>query len=76
MSTTITTVDARGQSCPGPLVGLARALRDAPRAATFELLATDPGSQRDFVAWCRATGHALVEHTTDGPVHRFLIRRK
>jgi TusA-related sulfurtransferase len=41
MSTTIITVDAKGQSCPGPLVGLARAIKDAPQGATFELLATD-----------------------------------
>ena len=32
------TVDARGQSCPGPLVTLARALKDAVRGDLFELL--------------------------------------
>jgi TusA-related sulfurtransferase len=47
MSTTITTVDARGQSCPGPLVSLARAFKGAAQGATFELLATDPGSRSD-----------------------------
>jgi tRNA 2-thiouridine synthesizing protein A len=69
-------VDARGLSCPMPIVRTAQAIRDLPAGTLVEVLATDPGSQRDFVAWCRATGHALVEHTTDGPVHRFLIRRK
>jgi tRNA 2-thiouridine synthesizing protein A len=69
-------VDARGLSCPMPIVRTAQAIRDLPAGHLVEVLATDPGSQRDFVAWCRSTGHALIEHTTDGPVHRFLIRRK
>ena len=38
------TVDARGQSCPGPLVSLHKALRNAVRGDLLELLATDPGS--------------------------------
>jgi tRNA 2-thiouridine synthesizing protein A len=72
----ITEVDARGLSCPMPIVRTAQAIRDLPSGHLVEVLATDPGSQRDFVAWCRSTGHELVEHTTDGLVHRFLIRRK
>jgi TusA-related sulfurtransferase len=51
MSTTITTVDARGQACPGPLVSLARAFKGAATGATFELLATDPGSRSDVPSW-------------------------
>ena len=69
-------VDARGLSCPMPIVRTAQAIRDLPSGNLVAVLATDPGSQRDFVAWCRSTGHTLIEHTTDGPVHRFLIRRK
>ena len=69
-------VDARGLSCPMPIVKTAQAVKTLAPGALVEVLATDPGSQRDFVAWSRATGHALIEHTTDGPVHRFVIRRK
>jgi tRNA 2-thiouridine synthesizing protein A len=72
----IAEVDARGLSCPMPIVRTAQAIRDLPSGMLVEVLATDPGSQRDFVAWCRSTGHTLVEQTTDGTVHRFLIRRK
>jgi len=72
----IAEVDARGLSCPMPIVRTAKAIRDLPSGMLVEVLATDPGSQRDFVAWCRSTGHTLVEQTTDGPVHRFVIRRK
>ena len=71
-----TRVDARGLSCPMPIVRTAQAVKPLPAGSIVEVLATDPGSQRDFVAWCRATGHELVEQTTDGPTYRFVIRRK
>jgi tRNA 2-thiouridine synthesizing protein A len=71
-----TTVDARGLSCPMPIIRTALAVKPLAQGALVEVLATDPGSQRDFVAWCRTTGHELVEQSVDGPVHRFVIRRK
>ncbi len=70
------TVDARGLSCPMPIVRTAQAVKPLASGAVVEVLATDPGSRRDFVAWCRQTGHELVEQSADGPVLRFVIRRK
>ena len=70
------TVDARGLSCPMPIVKTAQAAKTVASGELIEVLATDPGSQRDFVAWCRSTGNDLVEKSTEGTVHRFLIRRK
>jgi tRNA 2-thiouridine synthesizing protein A len=69
-------VDARGLSCPMPIVKTAQAVKALASGQLVEVLATDPGSQRDFVAWSRSTGHELVEQTTEGTVHRFVIRRK
>jgi tRNA 2-thiouridine synthesizing protein A len=69
-------VDARGLSCPMPIVRTALAIKSLDSGAVVEVLATDPGSLKDFTAWCRSTGHDLLEQTTDGPVHRFVIRRK
>jgi tRNA 2-thiouridine synthesizing protein A len=69
-------VDARGLSCPMPIVRTAQAIRPLSAGATVEVLATDPGSLKDFVAWCRSTGNELVEQTSDGAVYRFVIRRK
>jgi tRNA 2-thiouridine synthesizing protein A len=71
-----TTVDAKGLSCPMPIVRTAQAVRTVPSAALIEVLATDPGSVKDFAAWCRSTGNELVEQTADGSVFRFVIRRK
>ena len=71
-----TLVDARGLSCPMPIVRTAQAIRPLSAGALVEVLATDPGSLKDFVAWCRTTGNELVEQTADGAVYRFVIRRK
>ncbi len=72
----IQTIDARGLSCPMPIVKTAQAVKAIPSGAVVELVATDPGSIKDIAAWCRATGNELVEQTSDGAVYRFVIRRK
>jgi tRNA 2-thiouridine synthesizing protein A len=69
------TVDARGQSCPGPLVSLAKALRDARRGDLFELLATDPGSRSDVPSWATLTGNELLEAGEDAGTYRYVIRK-
>lgn len=69
-------VDARGLSCPMPIVKLAQAFKALPSGAVVELLATDAGSVKDVAAWCRTTGNELGEQTSDGAVYRFVIRRK
>ena len=70
------TIDARGLSCPMPIVRTAQAVRTVASGAAIELLATDPGSTRDVAAWCRVTGHELLEQSVDGATYRFVIRRK
>ncbi len=71
-----TTVDARGLSCPMPIVRTAQAIKPMASGSLLEVLATDPGSVKDFAAWCRSTGHTLVDQTSDGAVYGFVIRRK
>jgi tRNA 2-thiouridine synthesizing protein A len=69
-------VDARGLSCPMPIVKTAQAIKPLPSGALLELLATDPGSVKDVAAWSRSTGNPIVEQTVDGGVYRFVLRRK
>ena len=69
------TVDARGQSCPGPLVTLARALKDAASGDLFELLATDPGSKSDVPSWATLTGNELLEAGESDGEFRYTIRK-
>jgi TusA-related sulfurtransferase len=69
------TVDARGQSCPGPLVTLHRALKEAARGDLLELLATDPGAKSDVPSWAKLSGNELVDAQESDGVFRFVIRK-
>jgi len=69
------TVDARGQSCPGPLVALHKALRDAGPGDLLELLATDPGSKSDVPSWSKLSGHELLDASETLGVYRYVIRK-
>jgi tRNA 2-thiouridine synthesizing protein A len=70
------TLDARGLSCPMPIVKTAQAIKTMASGALIEVLATDPGSVKDFAAWSRTTGHELLEQSVDGGTYRFVLRRK
>jgi tRNA 2-thiouridine synthesizing protein A len=70
-----TVVDARGQSCPGPLVSLHKALVKAGRGDLLELLATDPGAKSDVPSWSKLSGNEIVEKDESGDVFRYVIRK-
>lgn len=69
-------VDARGLSCPMPIVKTAQAIKALASGELLSVLATDPGSTKDMAAWARTTGHELIEQTMDDGVYRFVLRRK
>ena len=69
-------VDARGLSCPMPIVKTAQAVKTIASGQTLEVLATDPGAVKDFAAWSKSTGNELVEQSADGGVYRFVLRKK
>lgn len=69
-------VDARGLACPMPIVRTALQLKQMQPGELLEVLATDPGASKDFVAWASSTGHTLVEQHAEGGVFRFLVRHK
>jgi tRNA 2-thiouridine synthesizing protein A len=70
------TLDLRGLSCPLPIVRTARTLEGLPSGTVVAVLATDPGSKEDFIAWCTSTGHALLEAVREGRVYRYVIRKR
>lgn len=67
-------LDARGLNCPLPILRAKKALKDVPTGEVLEIRATDPGSVKDFEAFCRSTGNELVESAADGGEFRFRIR--
>ena len=57
------TLDAKGLNCPLPILKAKKALNTVDADGTLEVLSTDPGSVADFEAFCRTTGHTLVEQS-------------
>ena len=68
------TLDAKGLNCPMPILKAKAEIKKVPSGGTLEVLATDPGSVADFEAFCRATGHGLVESGEEGGIYRFVIK--
>lgn len=68
-------LDAKGLNCPLPILKAKKALSAMANGKTLEILATDPGSVKDFEAFCRTTGNKLLDHDVSGGVYRFVIER-
>jgi TusA-related sulfurtransferase len=77
MTLTLTRMlDCKGLACPMPIVKTAQAMKLLAPGELIEVLATDPGATKDFAAWSKATGNALVETGQDGAVLRFVLKKK
>jgi tRNA 2-thiouridine synthesizing protein A len=70
-----TVLDARGLQCPLPVLRARKAIQKLEAGALLRVLATDPGTVKDFRAFCQATGHELLESGTDAGEFRFLLRK-
>jgi tRNA 2-thiouridine synthesizing protein A len=69
-------LDARGLNCPLPILKAKKALADMETGQVLRIVATDTGSVRDFQAFAKQTGNALLAHTHINGDFTFLMRRK
>ena len=69
-------LDARGLNCPLPILKAKKALTDMLSGEVLKVVATDPGSMRDFQAFARQTGNALVEQTSGEKEFIHYLRRR
>ena len=69
-------LDARGMNCPLPILRARKALSDLASGQVLRILATDPGSVKDFEAFCKHTGNELVSQSAAEKEFHFLIRKK
>lgn len=69
-------LDARGLHCPLPILKAKKALTELQSGEVLRIMATDPGSVRDFQAFAKQTGNALLSHVQTGREFVFLMRRK
>ena len=69
-------IDARGLSCPLPLVKARQALMVLPAGATVGVLATDPAAPRDFEEFVEITGHELKEQRAEDGVYLIVLVKR
>ncbi|MCZ6617853.1 MAG: sulfurtransferase TusA family protein [Gammaproteobacteria bacterium] len=69
-------VDAKGLQCPMPLLKAKKALNEMNPEELLRVLATDPGSVRDFEVFSRQSGHPLLESRREGDTYIYLLRKK
>jgi tRNA 2-thiouridine synthesizing protein A len=69
------TIDARGMACPGPLMNLIGAIRQAQVGQVLEVLSSDEGSKTDIPAWVAKAKHDLIEVVQDDGYTHFIVRK-
>ncbi|WP_457323159.1 sulfurtransferase TusA family protein [Roseateles sp. P5_E11] len=69
-------IDTRGLNCPLPILKAKKALAEMLSGELLRVVATDPGSMRDFQAFARQTGNELVEQTSSGDEFIHVLRRR
>jgi TusA-related sulfurtransferase len=69
-------LDTRGLNCPLPILKAKKALADMRSGEVLKVLATDPGSMRDFQAFARQTGNELVEQESSNDEFVHFLRRR
>jgi tRNA 2-thiouridine synthesizing protein A len=69
-------LDTRGLNCPLPILKAKKALADMNSGDLLKVVATDPGSLRDFQAFAKQTGNELVEQQTLDKEFIHILRRR
>jgi TusA-related sulfurtransferase len=69
-------IDTRGLNCPLPILKAKKALAEMLSGELLRVVATDPGSMRDFQAFARQTGNELVEQQAAGVEFIHVLRRR
>jgi tRNA 2-thiouridine synthesizing protein A len=69
-------LDVRGLNCPLPILRAKKALAELRSGEVLRVLATDPGSVKDFQAFAKQTGNQLLSHDEGDKVFSFLMKKR
>ena len=69
-------LDATGLNCPMPLLKAKKALNELASGDRLQVVATDPGSVRDFEVFAEQSGHALLDSRQEDGRYYYLLRKK
>jgi TusA-related sulfurtransferase len=68
-------VDARGTSCPGPILAAKKGIVDVKVGEIMEVLATDSGTQKDLPAWAKKVGHEYLGLLEEPGYMKLFVKR-
>lgn len=68
-------LDATGLNCPLPILRAKKAIAAMDAGQTLKIIATDPGSVKDFEAFCKQTGNELLSSGEEGGKFLFMIKK-
>jgi tRNA 2-thiouridine synthesizing protein A len=68
-------VDARGTSCPGPILAAKKGMAEVKVGEIMEVLATDSGTQKDLPAWSNKMGHEYLGLVEEAGYQRLFVKR-
>ena len=69
-------LDACGLNCPLPILRAKKSLSSLESGQVLRIIATDPGSVKDFEAFAKQTGNELLESNEEGGKFNFLVKKK
>ena len=69
-------LDVRGLNCPLPILKAKKALSELSSGQLLRVVATDPGSVRDFNAFAKQTGHLLVSQSSADKEFTFVLKKR
>lgn len=69
-------LDARGLSCPLPILRTKKVLSDMTSGQLLKVVATDSGAPKDMQAFANQTGHELVAHSETNGEYTFVFKKK
>jgi len=69
-------LDARGLNCPLPILRAKKSLTDMQTGQVLKIIATDPGSVKDFEAFAKQTGNQLLSSSEENKEYTFYMKRK
>ena len=68
-------VDARGTSCPGPLLAAKKAIGQIDKGQVMEVLSADEGTKRDIPKWCNKKGFEYLGTIEDSGFFKIILRK-
>lgn len=68
-------LDAKGLSCPMPVVKAKKAMDELTSGQVLEVQTTDKGAKSDLSAWAQASGHKVIDIKEENGILTFWIEK-